>query len=193
LLGERRTGERTDARVAILLAEGVGAGTLAGALIVIAAMGGSDFDRLDSLRRHHYPPDRNHVPAHLTLFRSLPPSAELEVRRSLARAVSRPAPRAEIVDVMDLDSGVALRVRSLDLEVVRDELAEEFRGLLTAQDTGRWTAHVTIQNKVAPREARALLAELRANLEPRPLAIKGLELVRYADPKWEPVAAWSFR
>jgi hypothetical protein len=166
---------------------------VSGTLIVIARLAKSDFAGLDTLRRRHYPPERNHVPAHLTLFRSLPPSGEVEVRRSLARAASRPAPTAEIVDVMDLDSGVALRVRSLDLEVVRDELAEEFRGLLTAQDTGRWTAHVTIQNKVAPREARALLAELRANLEPRPLAVKGLELVRYADPKWEPVAAWSFR
>ncbi len=94
---------------------------------------------------------------------------------------------------MDLDSGVALRVHSPELEHLRDELAEDYHGLLTSQDAGRWTPHVTIQNKVEPRVARALLRELRDQLDPRSLAIRGLELVRYVEGDWNPLGEWSFR
>ncbi|HEU5286581.1 MAG TPA: 2'-5' RNA ligase family protein, partial [Sphingomicrobium sp.] len=38
-----------------------------GALIVTAELGAEDFAWLDALRRRHYPPERNRVPAHLTL------------------------------------------------------------------------------------------------------------------------------
>jgi 2'-5' RNA ligase len=165
----------------------------AGPLIVIAELGKADFDWLDGLRRLHYPPERNRVPAHLTLFRSLPPSAEPEVRRSLSRAASSPAPKAEISGAMDLDSGVALRVSSPELEHIRDELADAFHGLLSSQDRGPWAPHVTIQNKVEPRVARKLLEQIRAQFEPRPLKIAGLRLVRYVEGKWQPLAGYRFR
>ncbi len=166
---------------------------MAGTLIVIAELGKSDFAWLDALRRSHYPPERNRVPAHLTLFRSLPPSAEDEVRRSLARVSAEPRPRAEIRGLMDLDSGVAFRIISQDLERIRNELADEFRGLLTSQDEGRWTPHVTIQNKVEPRVARSLLGALREGFESRALEVSGLQLIRYLEGKWEPLASWRFR
>ncbi len=94
---------------------------------------------------------------------------------------------------MDLDGGVALRVSSEGLEQVRRELAEEFHGLLSAQDTGRWTPHVTIQNKVDSRVARKLLGQLRETFAPRPLTITGLELVRYGEGGWQPLASYRFR
>ena len=166
---------------------------MAGPLIILAELGKSDFAWLDALRRSHYPPERNRVPAHLTLFRSLPPSTEDEVRRSLARVSAEPRPRAEIGGLMDLDSGVALRIISQDLERIRNELAEEFRGLLTSQDEGRWTPHVTIQNKVEPRVARSLLGALREGFESRALEVSGLQLIRYLEGKWEPLASWRFR
>jgi hypothetical protein len=166
---------------------------LAGPLIIIAELGPPDFAWLDALRRHHYPADRNRVPAHLTLFRSLPPSAEPEVVRSLRRAAQERAPKARISGAMDLDSGVALRVESPELDALRARLADEFHGLLTSQDLGRWTPHVTIQNKVEPRVARALLREMRDSLEPRPLVISGVALVRYSSSAWEPVTSFRFR
>lgn len=162
-------------------------------MIILAELGKPDFALLDALRRRHYPADRNRVPAHLTLFRSLPPSVEDEVRRSLKRAASGAAPAAEIAGVLDLDSGVALRVVSPELESIRAQLADEFAGLLTFQDLGRWTPHVTIQNKAEPRTARALLRELRDAFEPQPLMIRGLQLVRYAERDWEPLASYGFR
>lgn len=94
---------------------------------------------------------------------------------------------------MDLDGGVALRIESPGLEAIRDQLADEFRGLLTAQDIGRWTAHVTIQNKVEPRIARRLVRDMKAALEPRPIKLTGFELVRYEDGRWRPLASYGFR
>ncbi|CAN5190935.1 2'-5' RNA ligase family protein [soil metagenome] len=166
---------------------------MAGALIIIAGLGKADFAWLDTLRRLHYPPERNRVPAHLTLFRSLPPSAEPEVRRSLSRAACAPAPEAFVSGVMDLDGGVALKVASLGLQDIHDDLASQFHGLLSAQDRGRWTAHVTIQNKVEPGEARKLLKQLQSNFEPQTIRIAGLQLVRYLDGQWKPLASYAFR
>ena len=76
---------------------------------------------------------------------------------------------------------------------MREDLAEEFRGLLTSQDEGRWTPHVTIQNKVEPRVARKLLSQLRAGLEPRPIEVTGLQLIRYNEETWQPLARFAFR
>ena len=72
-------------------------------------------------------------------------------------------------------------------------LAEAFHGLLTPQDRAPWRAHVTIQNKVADKEARALQQRLRATFMPRPLAIKGLAAWRYLGGPWEAIREWPFR
>lgn len=93
----------------------------------------------------------------------------------------------------DLGGGVALRVVSQDLDRIREELARDLHGLLGAQDSGGWRPHVTIQNKVAPRVARALIAELERSFRQRPLAISGLGLHRYMDGPWQELARWSFR
>ncbi len=167
---------------------------MAGALIVTAELGAEDFAWLDSLRRAYYPAERNRVPAHLTLFHSLPPSLEGEAHRRLARAASAKAPRATIAGLMDLGGGVAFRIVSDDLDRVREALAEGFHGMLSAQDDGGgWRPHVTIQNKVSTREARALLAQLERDFRPRPLAIAGLGLHRYMGGPWERLQGWPFR
>lgn len=94
---------------------------------------------------------------------------------------------------MDLGSGVAFRVVSDDLDAIREELADHFHGMLGAQDSAGWRPHVTIQNKVPPKVARALLAELERRFHPRRLGIAGLSLHRYVAGPWEPVARYSFR
>jgi 2'-5' RNA ligase len=166
---------------------------LAAPLIVTATFGDGDNGWLQELRRTHYPAARNRVRAHLTLFRQLPPSAEAEIVRRLAGHAAAPPPRAEIAGVMDLGEGTALRVESEALEDIRDDLQLSLRGLLTAQDHGPWTPHITVQNKVEPREARRLQQQLRVRFERRSLAIRGLALWRYRDGPWEPVRNWSFR
>ena len=166
---------------------------MAGALIVTADFADADFAWLNGLRRAHFPPERNQVPAHLTLFHALPPFAEGEVRTRLGQLARRAAPKASIEGLMNLGGGVAFRVVSPDLDAVRAELGSGMHGLLTAQDSHGWRPHVTIQNKVPPKVARALIEELEASFSPRPLRIAGLALHRYLDGPWEPLQRYAFR
>jgi hypothetical protein len=94
---------------------------------------------------------------------------------------------------MDLGGGVAFRIVSPDLDRIREDLAERFHGLLGAQDAGGWRPHITIQNKVAPKEARALMASLERSFQRRSLAMSGLGLHRYLGGPWEKIAVYSFR
>jgi hypothetical protein len=164
-----------------------------GPLIVTALFGDGDNGWLQELRRSHYPPELNRVPAHLTLFRQLPPSLWPELKDRIGGYAAAPPPRATVAGVMDLGAGTALRVESEELEDIRYDLALALHGLLTPQDAGPWRPHVTVQNKVEPREARRLQGALRGRYEGRPLAIRGLAVWRYLDGPWEPVRDWSFR
>lgn len=166
---------------------------MAGALIVTAELGAEDFAWLDRLRRAHYPAERNQVRAHLTMLHALPPSAETEVRARLKSEASRPRPKASIEGLMDLGGGVAFRVVSPDLDRTRAEIANGLHGLLNAQDSGGWRPHVTIQNKVPAKVARALLEQLQGDFRPRSLEISGLALHRYLGGPWETLSAYPFR
>ena len=166
---------------------------MTGALIVTAELDPQDFSWLDGLRREHYPAEQNRVPAHLTMFHTLPPSAEAEVRSRLAELAKGRAPAARFEGLMDLGGGVAFRVVSPDLDRIREGLAHDLHGLLGAQDVGGWRPHVTIQNKVEPRAARALQQQLRAGFEPRPLQIRALASWRYLDGPWEQLKVHPFR
>ena len=162
-------------------------------LIVTALFGPGDDGWLQQLRREHYPAELNRVPAHLTLFRHLPPSLEVELSSRLAAATAAPPPPATIAGIVDLGEGTALRVDSPALEAIRDDLAEAFHGLLMPQDQAPWRPHVTIQNKVERREAKALQQLLGARFSPRPLAIRALASWRYRDGAWEPLKTHPFR
>ena len=164
-----------------------------GALIVTAELGAEDFAWLDALRRRHFPSERNQLPAHLTLFHALPPSAEQEVRARLAELTAGCPPAASIAGVMDLGGGVAFRVVSDELDAIRDELGDTLHGLLSAQDGAGWRPHVTIQNKVAPKLARELARSLEQDFRPRPLRIAGLGLHRYLGGPWETLRVYPFR
>lgn len=162
-------------------------------LIVTATFGADDHAWLEGLRRKHFPPERNQVPVHLTLFHHLPASLERELAQRLGQLTMAARPQAEISGVMDLGRGTAFRVESRELEMLRAELAEAFRGLLTPQDRSPWRPHVTVQNKVERADAKVLQAELRAGLYPRPLAIRALASWRYEGGPWSPLRTYPFR
>ena len=169
------------------------AGSVSAPLIICADFAPADLARLDALRRAHYPPERNILPAHLTMFHALPPSAQDDARRQLAHHASGAPPRALLAGLMNLGSGVAFRIVSDDLDAIRAALADHFHGALTLQDAHGWRPHVTIQNKVTSSVARALQIELERGFRQRPLGIAALSLHRYLGGPWEAVARYPFR
>lgn len=157
-------------------------------------MGAADQRYFDALRAAHFPPERNQLRAHITLFHQLPPSCLGELDRLIRRiAADTPPPAAALRDVYSLGTGVAFRIDSPDLLAVREHIADHFTGALTAQDQGVPRLHITVQNKVAPAEARALLAELARDFHSRPLMISGLAIHHYRGGPWETASTRNFR
>jgi 2'-5' RNA ligase len=148
--------------------------------------------RFDDLRRAHFPPERNHLQAHVTLFHALPAEQEQQVRDDVARSAQRPPYRVRVSRVRSLGRGVAYDLRSQVLQEQRRALARSWEPWLTPQDAQPHAAHVTVQNKVAPAVARALLEQLQAGFVPYDVTATGLALWRYVGGPWEPLAAYPF-
>lgn len=150
--------------------------------------------RFTGLRRAHYPPERNVLEAHVTLFHALPPMVESELAELLGRIAAESAPaRGRVEGVMRYDQGTAIALTSPGLLELRDTIADSFHGLLTVQDSHRPRLHVTVQNKVSPREAKRLQAVLEGVIAAESFAFPGLALHRYRGGPWEFVRRWAFR
>lgn len=159
---------------------------VAAPIVVTALLGRADQSAFDALRREHYPPERNVLPAHLTLFHHLPPSVEDELKHRLTVATrGLRAPAAKAAGLMSLGRGVAVRIESPGLVTIRRELCEAFAGLLMPQDAGGWRPHVTIQNKVAPSMAKLLMGALGKEFRAREVEIAGLAAWWYRGGPWE--------
>lgn len=163
-------------------------------LIIAAELPQDLFSWANQLRAQHYPPHRNQVKAHVTLFRALPPSAEAEIRDSLAALarVYAPVP-ARLEGVMKMGKGTALEISSPAMITLWEDLADRFFGLLTPQDENVPRLHITVQNKVSIEEAKALQTQLALTVEPREFAFRGLELHAYMSGPWEFLHRWRFR
>lgn len=152
----------------------------------------------EGLRRAHYPPDRNHLHAHVTLFHAFAPSLLEELRDYLPKlAAEFAAPEGAVKGVMDLGKGTAIALEAPQLLALRHGVAEHFRGSLTTQDLYEPRPHVTIQNKVTKDEARALQATLPGLLAPwiakGRFAFPALALHRYCGGPWEEIKTCAFR
>lgn len=162
-------------------------------LILTLGLDAESFARLDALRREHFPPERNHLRAHLTLFHHLPGDRLAEVIDTLAAAASRPPPALQVTGVRSLGRGVAFEIASPELVRLRADLAARFRAHLTPQDAQGFRPHVTVQNKVAPDDARALKAKLEGGFAPWGARGEALLLHRYLGGPWSPEAELPFR
>jgi hypothetical protein len=148
----------------------------------------------EGLRRAHFPPERNHLHAHVTLFHAFAPSL-LEELRSFLPEIAREfaPPGARITGLMDLGKGTAIALESEQLLALRALIAEHFHGSLTDQDLHEPRPHITIQNKVTKEEARALQARLAPTIEPRGFAFPALDLHRYEGGPWSHIKRMPFR
>lgn len=152
----------------------------------------------EGLRRAHYPPERNHLHAHVTMFHSFAPSLLAELKDFLPQIAAEFAPpSARISGIMDLGTGTAIALASPQLLELRAMIADHFHGALTDQDLYEPRPHITIQNKVTKREARALQDALKLEVEIKAdtgaFTFPALELHRYLDGPWEQVKRSAFR
>lgn len=151
------------------------------------------FARLDALRQAHFPPERNFLSAHITLFHALPGGQEAAIRQTL-QTISAATPIIPLTfpTVRSLGRGVAVVVKSSPLLDLRRQLATTWHDWLGAQDRQRYQPHVTIQNKVTGVVARQLYEQLAASWQPFSGQGEGLSLWRYQGGPWESVAEFPF-
>jgi len=163
-------------------------------LIVTALLPAPLQSRFTALRRTHFPPERNWLDAHVTLFHALPPSAREELAGFMKRLARCSAPlRGRIVGVMSLGRGTAIRLSSPAMLALREEIAEHFHGSLSVQDIHSPRLHVTIQNKVALADAKALQRALEGSVVPEEFAFRGLGLYAYRGGPWERLGEYPLR
>lgn len=139
-------------------------------------------DFFDELRQRYFPPERNFLKAHLTLFHKLPIT---EHTVTLLQNLSFLPFDIAISGLMNLGNGVAFRLEGKELNNLHRNLKHLFSPYLTPQDAQGFRAHVTIQNKVTPIEARSLLAELSADFQPFDAIALGLDLWEYLGGPWD--------
>ena len=162
-------------------------------LILTLKMDDASQERFDRLREAHFPPERNLIPAHLTLFHKLPGDRQGEVVDTIKDVCRAQAPTTmRATGVRFLGRGVAYELEAVELEAVRRRLAGEWEPWLTPQDRQRFEPHVTVQNKVSPETARSLHERLRAAFSPFEVSAEGLLQWRYMAGPWEPVGVYEF-
>lgn len=147
----------------------------------------------DALRRRHFPAAINYLSAHLTLFHHLPGAELAQVSEQLhACCLAQGELPLRVTGLRPLGRGVAFALENPQLRALHCELQTAFAPYLTPQDKQPLQPHVTIQNKVDPDTARALLGELQADFAPFGAVGTGLQLWSYQGGPWEPVAQFPF-
>lgn len=164
------------------------------AILILAALPPDIFAWADGLRRKYYPPERNRLPAHVTLFHGLPPSAAGEVQARLqALAAQLPPPAAQITGIMDLHGGTALRIRSAGMEATHAELAAQLHGIVQQRDRHDLQLHITLQHKVPLAQARDLQAQLAKMDYQRSFHFTAFATHRWDGELWRFERKWPFR
>ncbi|MFN8489529.1 MAG: 2'-5' RNA ligase family protein [Caldilineaceae bacterium] len=162
-------------------------------LILTLKLDPAAFATLDALRQQHFPPERNFLAAHITLFYALPDDQEASIRAELkTRCAITPVIPLTLPAVRFLGRGVAVAVESPALLELRRQLALAWQPWLGAQDRQRSQPHVTIQNKVTPEVARLLYEQLHQTWHPLAAQGEGLLLWRYLGGPWEGLKEFTF-
>jgi 2'-5' RNA ligase len=160
-------------------------------LILTLKLDAASFAHFDGLRRRHFPPALNHIPAHVTLFHKLPGEALGEVVAAVRAEANGPL-KLRVSGVRKLGRGVAYEIGGEGLSALRGRLAHLWRDWLTPQDRQPFRPHVTVQNKVDPAVAEALYGALRASFTPFEAIGEGVLVWRYLGGPWELAAEVDF-
>ena len=168
---------------------------MAEAPLILTALLPKDLQaRANALRQAHFPPERNYLDAHVTLFHALPGQCEDEVLDVIKAIVRETAPvPARLLGIMSLGGGTALKLESPAMLDLRARIADRFHGMLTQQDQHRPRLHVTVQNKVTSKEAKALQSALEAQVAAQDFAFRGLGLYAYMGGPWDELGTYAFR
>jgi len=158
-------------------------------LILTLKLDQTTFDFFNQLRQQYFPPERNFLPAHITLFHALPGDQHTNIYRSLQEVCCQtPVMSLTFPKLRFLGQGVAVEVNSSDLTRLQQQLAKNWQDWLTRQDRQGYRPHITIQNKVTADAAQQLHNQLAETWQPLEGRGEGLLLWYYKGGPWELVS-----
>lgn len=159
-------------------------------LILTIRMDDSSQQLFDVLRTRYFPPERNLLKAHLTLFHKLP-NNDKTIQHLSDLGVS--AFEMEVSKLINLGAGVAYFVESDELRLIHSTLSRLFSDVLSAQDKQGFRPHITVQNKATPEQAKSLLTELSHGFRPFTIHARGFDLWNYLGGPWQHKQYFPFK
>jgi 2'-5' RNA ligase len=137
----------------------------------------------EAFRQRFYPPEKNLIPAHLTLFHQLP-----DVERTM-RHLSEIARDTHVFPIASpraasIGRGVVVFFQSNRLMDLHAKLTSVFEASLIPQDRQRFRPHIVVQNKVSSVQVGDTLRQLQDTPLTEPTAL-GLSVWRYLGGPWE--------
>jgi 2'-5' RNA ligase len=145
----------------------------------------------ERLRRQWFPPALNRIPAHVTLFHTLPEDDETAAVL-LACGASQASFAMELSEPRLIGRGVAYFFVSSEVVALHGALRRRLERHLSAQDRQGFRPHIVVQNKVTPELARSTLAALEREVLPSHVEAIGLDLWRYLGGPWEHLRRFPF-
>ena len=162
-------------------------------MIVTLGFDSASFARLEPLRERYFPPERNFIPVHVTLFQQLPDIALPRLLTDLAMEASKtPALDFTATGIRDFGGGAAVEVDCPPAQGLQARLRRAWGDILTRSDDRGRHLHVTVQNKVDRETARAAQAEMRAGFSPWKGRFDRLLLWYYRGGPWERAGTFPF-
>jgi 2'-5' RNA ligase len=146
----------------------------------------------NQLREAHFPPERNYLAAHLTLFHHLPPHQPQIIDDIKLLVQQNTTLTLQVTEVKSIGNGVAYQLDCPLLLQLHKQLQQQWFDWLTPQDRQKLWPHVTVQNKVSPEQARMLKAQLTEEFEPFTATGLGLSLFEYQNGPWKFISSFDF-
>ena len=154
-------------------------------LILTVQLDEASQDFFAKKRKKYFPPEKNFIDAHLTLFHHLPDN-ESKIINTIESLCAQQQPiKLSITEPKSIDKGVAYKIESKELVTLHKKLQKGWIEHLTTQDRQGLWPHITIQNKVTPDEAKQTLQQIKETFIPFEALATGLTFWRYLNGPWQ--------
>jgi hypothetical protein len=153
-------------------------------LIITLRLNEEAFNFFNALRQKFFPPERNFLSAHLTLFHHLPPNEVAIAEELQILSQQQPTLVLSVTDVVSIGKGVAYKIDCPPLVQLHKRMQEKWQHWLIPQDKQKLWPHVTVQNKVTAQVAKETLSELKASFQPFTATGIAFDLWQYEGGPW---------
>ena len=143
-------------------------------------------------RKQYFPPERNVIEAHLTLFHHLPDDETNIINTLDTVCHQQKQMELQVLKPVSIGKGVAYKIESKALASLHKTLQKQWFDVLTMQDRQGLWPHVTLQNKVSLQKAKQTLEEISIEFTPFSTYAIGLQLWRYVNGPWEAYRSFLF-